>query len=646
LAILFAMNQDLVPGCDLAIEVCYLPLLEVFEAHPTIKINLEVSGPLLAWAAWHQPRMLDVIGRMHAAGQLELVASTFSRNILYCSQPETVADSIRFHKEILSSCFAATPSGFLNPGKVWSHEYIPQIASAGLAWTLVDARVLRASGVRDKLFCPRRGLAENQEITILTDCLECTLGIQDAVTQFSITRYEAVVQYLLDLQVRSPDGLFTFCEHAESSGLWQFLEETGDPNTIIRNWDRFLTQLEQDQRLQTVCITPWLASTRVHEQLETSVDGEPEWISEVFSIPGTRWNEGGFRDWFDIAERSAEMNYIRGFYAELATKISTAATAVSTTRIQGNLRLACERLIEDARFGLILHQYELGFSEQDVRGYSRRELARVILVRLALVDAILSDRTGFSVSDVNDDGVSEILWLDAQNFYVFSKLGGRLLYWIDVQTAREIIGCEHVSHYEELFRDDNHSVPEVGFGDGLWTNLDGREGLGRFSGRYRLRRRGLYDTISVAIKGGESAKVIHLAEHDLAFALKPERIEFHYEAEGVALLKILEIEKTGLAVSWHIALPGDDSAEVRVESETAFSPQHEDVLREGKRRDWYLCDDRGVTTPLFTVGISGSASIERSDQPFAVSYCAVFSGQTEDVFTAECNLFKTRHNET
>ena len=152
LAILFAMNQDLVPGCDLAIEVCYLPLLEVFEAHPTIKINLEVSGPLLAWAAWHQPRMLDVIGRMHAAGQLELVASTFSRNILYCSQPETVADSIRFHKEILSSCFAATPSGFLNPGKVWSHEYIPQIASAGLAWTLVDARVLRASGVRDKLF--------------------------------------------------------------------------------------------------------------------------------------------------------------------------------------------------------------------------------------------------------------------------------------------------------------------------------------------------------------------------------------------------------------------------------------------------------------------------------------------------------------
>ncbi len=648
LAFLLAMNQDLVPGCDLAIEVCYLPLLEVFEAHPGIKWNLEVSGTLLDWAAWHQPRFVDAIARMHASGQLELVASTFSRNILYCSQPDAVADSIRFHKDLLASCFGAVPRGFLNPGKVWSHEYIPQIAAAGLDWTYVDERVLRASGVRDKLFCARRGAADGAEVIMLTDSLSFTSGMQDAIEHFSVTRYEAVVQYLAELQRGSPDGVFTYCEHAETSGLWQYLEKNGDPHNVIRHWDRFLGQLERDERIETVCVSSRVAGTRIHERLETSVDGEPEWIAEVFSIPGTRWNEGGFRDWFDFAENSAEMRYFREFYAELSGRIATVSATLATTRLPAPLRLTCERLVEDARFGLILHQYELGFSEQDVRGFSRRELARVMSVRLALVDAILADRTGFSISDVNDDGISEILWLDSSNFFVFSKLGGRLLYWIDLASGRELIGCEHVSHYEELFRDDNHAVPEVGLGDGLWTNLEGLQRDSTYTGRYRLRRRGLYDTITVRVDGADSGVTVTLAQHEMPFALKQERIEFHFESEGLALLKVFAIREDGLDVFWHVALPGDDSADIRIESETAFSPQHEDVLRLGKRRDWYVCGDSSVSTPMFEVGIRfpGAGQVVKNEQPFAVGCTASFSGKTEDVFTAECSLYKKRTGKT
>ncbi|HOG65191.1 MAG TPA: hypothetical protein PLM00_00055 [Spirochaetota bacterium] len=643
-ALLFAMNQDLVPGCDLATDVCYLPLLEVFEAHPGIRFNLEISGTLFDWAAWHRPRLLDTIRRMHGSGQLELVASTFSRNILYCSQAATVADSIRFHMDLLAKNLGAHPRGFLNPGKVWSHEYIPQIAGAGLEWTLVDERVLRGSGIHKKVNCPRRGVSDGQEITILTDSLAGTAGFHDAVAHFSLSRYEALVQYLAELRNESPDGLFTYCEHAERSGLWQYLEQDGDPKTIIKHWDRMLTQLERDERLETVCITTWLHRTKVHERLETSVDGEPEWIAEVFAIPGTRWNEGGFRDWFDFAEHSSEMRYFREFYAELAGRIANAASALATTRLPAELRMACERLIDDARFGLVLHQYELGFSEQDVRGFSRRELARVISVRLALVDAILADRTGFSISDVNDDGLPEILWLDAGNFYVFSKMGGRLLYWFDLLSAREMIGCEHVSHYEELFRDDNHVVPEVGIGDGLWTNLEQRPQESVETGRYLLRRRGLLDTVVHRVSGESDGTVVNLAHHEMPFALKQERIEFQYEAEGLALLKILAIREDGLDVTWHVALPGDDSAEVAIVSETAFSPQHEDVLREGLPRDWYQCSGRSVTTPMFEVGLiaDGAKNVSSVEQAFAVGFIAEYSGQTEDVFTAECRLFKKR----
>lgn len=127
-------------------RTAYLPFVQAVSRHPAVRVGLHYSGPLLEWIETHHPEFFDLLRTLSENGQVELVGGGFYEPILISIPPEDRLEQIRRLADFIEKRFGRRPLGAWLAERVWEPQLPSTLASAGVAYTLVDDIHFLAAG--------------------------------------------------------------------------------------------------------------------------------------------------------------------------------------------------------------------------------------------------------------------------------------------------------------------------------------------------------------------------------------------------------------------------------------------------------------------------------------------------------------------
>ena len=192
----------------------YNAFLSLLEKHPGIHIGLHYSGPLLLWIEKNHPEYFERLRQLVASGQVEILGGGFYEPILI-SIPE--ADRLEQLKRLADYCeqhFGKRPTGAWLAERVWEPQLPCTLATANVAYTLVDDLPFLAAGFEpEELFGPY--LAE--------DCGKSVWlfpGLKELRYLIPFRKVEECIDYLKSAAQRHPNGAAAFGDDMEKFGVW------------------------------------------------------------------------------------------------------------------------------------------------------------------------------------------------------------------------------------------------------------------------------------------------------------------------------------------------------------------------------------------------------------------------------------------
>jgi alpha-amylase len=131
----------------------YAPFLAFLESHPTLRIGLHTSGPLLQWFALRHADYLSRLRALVERGQVELWGGGFFEPILPAIPEPDRRGQIRAMADWLELELGRRPRGLWLTERVWEPGLASTLATAGAHYTAVDDAHFVAAGFdRDALW--------------------------------------------------------------------------------------------------------------------------------------------------------------------------------------------------------------------------------------------------------------------------------------------------------------------------------------------------------------------------------------------------------------------------------------------------------------------------------------------------------------
>jgi len=136
-----------------AFDRSYGPFLDVLKNHPSIKLSLHITGPLLDWIAENRPGYFDAICELHGKGQIELMGGAYYEPIISVIPEEDARGQIALMRERLAHFFGAEATGMWLAERIWEPSLPRILAAEGIRYTLLDDTHFRHAGLSgDALF--------------------------------------------------------------------------------------------------------------------------------------------------------------------------------------------------------------------------------------------------------------------------------------------------------------------------------------------------------------------------------------------------------------------------------------------------------------------------------------------------------------
>jgi hypothetical protein len=133
----------------------YRPLVERLAAHRFFPFALHLSGPLLEWLEAHDAKYLDMLGRLAADGDVELLLAGFYEPVLASLPRQDRVEQIGWMREAIRRRFGVDAGGLWLTERVWEPDLAGDLADAGVRYVLVDDRHFLVSGFeRETLHAP------------------------------------------------------------------------------------------------------------------------------------------------------------------------------------------------------------------------------------------------------------------------------------------------------------------------------------------------------------------------------------------------------------------------------------------------------------------------------------------------------------
>ena len=448
--LLFHFNQHLTEYSLVASRACYRGLLRVLRAHPTIPVNIHISGTLVNALQWLDPEPLQLIWEGLRAGQFELLGSTYAQNLPYSSDDWDNARQIELHLKVLHDVFGVTPVTFWNPERTWRQSLLPIIAGNGYRFTLVEDHILA-----------KARLAEPVVVTSQVGAHILTLLYDDHLLRhlfnFAVWfgRPRQLQTYLAKRSDHPHVGshCLTYAEDAEAMGLWGWKEGIV-PNQSWHRLDQVLTLLDALPEIELIHLTNAPPSAG---NLSPIPDGSALWMDRAIEDADSPYHETGYQDWFEFNDESEKLSKFRVFFGDIRGQLQAFDEHLQTEK-KAKKTKAVHLLYETALENYLGHQYEFGCIGIGGDGYWGWEGARATLPILRSAEIALNPQSVVEQADVTSGGQEEVLLSDGRNLVITTSVGGRLLYWFDLTTGKQYAGNQRAVGLGEYRGDAN--LPE------------------------------------------------------------------------------------------------------------------------------------------------------------------------------------------
>ncbi len=223
----------------------YLPMLDLLEKHPGIRLALHTSGPLAEWLDLHHPDYLDRLARLAGQRQVEIVGGAFHEPVLAMLPGRDRIGQIRLYSDWLQQRLRTTISGMWLAERVWDPGMAADLVRAGVEWTILDDTHFKAAGLTDDAL----------------DCHWLTEGDGATLAVFPVSerlRYvipfgapEDAIDHLRHLASRRPGALAVFGDDGEKFGVWPDTHRT----CFEEGWlERFFGLLEANADWVRMCL--------------------------------------------------------------------------------------------------------------------------------------------------------------------------------------------------------------------------------------------------------------------------------------------------------------------------------------------------------------------------------------------------------
>ena len=451
----------------------YLPMLDVLERHPSIRLGLHYTGPLLEWLATEHPEFLDRLRALSARRQVEVLGGGYFEPVL-ASLPERdrIAQLVRMADEI-ERLMGSRPRTAWLAERVWEPDLPTSLVAAGYAATILDDAHFRAASVpEDEMWGPYTTEDQGSLLTVF--------GTEQGLRyRIPFRQVEDVIDYLREHATEDGERVGTMGDDGEKFGAW--------PSTWEHCWgegrwvERFLEALEASAGwLTTITPSDWLADHRPLGRLYIPVGSYAEmgeWAlppaeSRAFhhtlerdkaeGRPEPRWMHGA--SWRNFQVKYREINDLHKRMLRVSNKVAGLAAGPDRER-------ALDHLLRGQSNDPYWHGLFGGIYLPDLR------LATVgnLIAAEDEADSALGSKSVALLADLDLDGRDEVLLADAgQVVTVDLDEGAGVGDW-DIRAARHaltsVLRRRPEAYHEALRRLDEHATDPPTGDDGALSSI-------------------------------------------------------------------------------------------------------------------------------------------------------------------------------
>lgn len=128
----------------------YLPMLELLERHPRVRLSLHYTGPLVDWLRVNAPDFIPRVAALAARGQVELMSGGYYEPILPAIPDRDKLGQMDRMNRFLKEEMGCQPTGMWLAERVWEPHLPYWISQAGIQWTVLDDTHFKMVGLRDE----------------------------------------------------------------------------------------------------------------------------------------------------------------------------------------------------------------------------------------------------------------------------------------------------------------------------------------------------------------------------------------------------------------------------------------------------------------------------------------------------------------
>jgi 4-alpha-glucanotransferase len=216
---------------------CYLPFIEVLERHPSVRVGLHYTGPLLEWMEGAHPEYFNKLRVLAAAGQIEIIGGGFYEPILVTIPPEDRQEQIARLASYAEKHFKSRPTGAWLAERVWEPQMPSCFAAADIAYTLVDDNHFLGAGIdTEQLF----GYYISEDLGHTVKVLP---GLKVLRYLIPFRDEHETTDFLRGAAERHPGGFAAMGDDLEKFGVWPETHK----HCYEDGWlDRFFSEIERN----------------------------------------------------------------------------------------------------------------------------------------------------------------------------------------------------------------------------------------------------------------------------------------------------------------------------------------------------------------------------------------------------------------